>query len=113
MYQTLFTRLALNSTFSSEVSQPVSMQGANAAQVDGVLFSLAGTTPSVSLQLQESNDLENWRNKGGSTDINTVSYSLGSSVGSINAAYIRLKVTLTGSSSPTAVISAGVSIAAL
>jgi hypothetical protein len=47
VYQQLFTRLALSSSTTSEVSLPAAMQGANAAQIDVVILSLAGTSPTA------------------------------------------------------------------
>ena len=67
MYQQLFTRLALSGTTLSEVSQPITMQGANAAQLDVVVISMSGTSPSPSFQLQESTDLENRHEKASAT----------------------------------------------
>lgn len=113
MYQQLFTRLALTGNGASEVSQPVSMQGANAAQLDVVVISLAGTTPTVTLQLQESSDLENWKDKGSSSGaLSATGYTLVAAVTSIAAGYVRVKVTLAGTS-PIGVVSVGVNTAAL
>jgi hypothetical protein len=112
MYQQLFTRLALTGANASEVSQPVSLQGANASQFDVVVFSLSGTSPQVACQLQESNDLENWANKGSATNITAVGYTLAAAQSSIASGYVRLKVTLTGTS-PICVVSAGLNTAAL
>lgn len=108
MRSMLFERLALSGSILSEVSQAVSMDGANAAQVDFVVVSLSGTTPTVTGQLQESNDLENWRDKGGTTALSAVGYSLGTAVTGIAAAYVRLKFTA-GGTTPIAVVSAGLS----
>lgn len=113
MYQQLFTRLALSGTTLSEVSQPISMQGANGAQLDVVVISMSGTSPVLTCQLQESNDLENWKDKGTATPtLTAVGYTLFSAVTGISSGYVRLKVTLTGTS-PICVASAGLNTAAL
>lgn len=108
MRSNLFERLALASSTLSEVSQAVTMDGANAAQVDVVVFSLSGTSPQVSIQLQESNDLENWRDRGSATTISAVGYTLTAAVTAIATAYVRVKVTASGTS-PVTVVSAGLS----
>ena len=112
MYQPLFTRLALSGTTLSEVSQPVSLQGANASQFDIVMVSLSGTSPSLACQLQESNDLENWANKGSATNVTAVGYTLAAAQSGLAAGYVRLKVTLTGTT-PICVVTAGLNTAAL
>jgi hypothetical protein len=112
MYQQLFTRLALTGSAASEVSQPVSMQNANASQFDVVVISLSGTSPSIACQLQESNDLENWVNKGSATNLSSVGYTLATAQTGIASGYVRLKVTLSGTG-PICVIGAGLNTAAL
>jgi len=59
---------------TSEVSQPVSTAGANAAQ--GAVVLQVQTATNVTFQLQESNDLENWSNKGSSQNVSAVGYTL-------------------------------------
>jgi len=116
MYQQLFTRLALTGASSSEVSQPVAMQGANGTQFDFVVISLSGTgTPTVTITIQESNDLENWKDRSGtgSTSNSTaVGYTLSAVATSVSAGYVRAKVVLTGTT-PIAVVSVGLNTAAL
>jgi hypothetical protein len=80
---------------TSEVSQPVSMAGANAAQAATILQVLTAT--SVTFQLQESNDLENWSNKGSSQNVTAVGYTLLTAITAISAAYVRMKYTINGS----------------
>lgn len=110
MYQQLFTRLALSSSTTSEVSLPVAMQGANAAQIDVVILSLAGTSPTVTLQLQESNDLENWTNKGSSSGtLNATGYTLVAAVTAISSGYVRVKATA-GGTGPVAIVNVGLNI---
>ena len=109
----LFSKLVLSSGGAnnlSEVSQAVSMNGANAVIADIEVLSLSGTTPNIAVQLQESNDLENWRDKGAATNANAVGYSVLPNVTAIASAYVRLKLTLTGAS-PIAVVAAGVNTA--
>ena len=112
MRSMVFERLALSSGTLSEVSQAVTMDGANSAQVDVVIFSLTGTTPQVAVQLQESNDLENWRDKGSVTNITLAGYTLLSAVTAIATAYVRVKMTLSGTI-PVAVVSAGLNTSLL
>lgn len=99
MEQQLAKNLSLDTAGStgpaSEVSQPVSMAGANAAQGAAVLQVLTAT--SVTFQLQESNDLENWSNKGSSQSVTAAGYTLLTAISSISAAYVRMKYTVNGS----------------
>lgn len=116
MYQPLYTRLALTNAAAStttEFSQSVSMQGANAAQVDAVVYSFSGT--SVALQLQSSNDLENWKDLGAPTPatLTAVGYTLFSVITAIGAGYIRLKVTYVTAGAASCVLAAGVNTQAL
>ncbi|MEZ5964259.1 MAG: hypothetical protein R3F56_10475 [Planctomycetota bacterium] len=85
-----------NSAKPSEVSQPVSMAGANAAQGATVIQILTAT--SVEFQLQESNDLENWSDKGSAQTVAAANlgYTLLTAITSISAAYVRMKYTLNG-----------------
>lgn len=113
MYVELFSALGLQGSVTSEVSQAVEMQGANAAQVSAIVFALSGSgSPAVSLQLQESNDLENWSDKGSATSATAVGFKMCTAVTSIAAAYIRLKITLAGGAT-TAVVAGGVNTSAL
>ena len=89
------------------------MQGANGAQLDVVVISMSGTSPVLTCQLQESNDLENWRDKGVATPTMTaVGYNLFAAVTGISSGYIRLKVTLSGTT-PICVVTAGLNTASL
>jgi hypothetical protein len=107
MRSTLFERLALATSSLSDVSQAVTMDNANAAQFDVVVFALSGSSPQVSVQLQESNDLENWRDKGSATVISAVGYTLAAAVTGIATAFVRVKVTLSGTT-PISVVSIGI-----
>jgi len=101
MQQVLLTRLALDSAGTdgppSEVTQPVSMAGMepNAVQWDAMQFVLTATN--VSYQLQVSNDLENWSSKGSAQTHTSVGYKLFTTDTTVAAAYVRLKLTVTGS----------------
>jgi len=59
VFQQVFTQLALAAS-GSEVSQAVSMGGANAATVNINLAASIATNGTVTILLQASNDLENW-----------------------------------------------------
>ena len=104
MNQPLATRLSLDSAgTSSEVSQPVSTQGFNTVVWDATLYALTATN--VSFQLQESNDLENWANKGTAQTQTDLGYKLFTAEGSVTAAYVRIQYTITGSGK--AIVAAG------
>src|SRR5262245_24215434 len=102
MYTDLFDRLALTSPatpfIATEYSQPVSMNGDNAVQFNVVCF--VQTATKVDVTVQESNDLQNWKDRtgtGATVSITVVGYTLSASTGAaVAAAYVRLKVVLTG-----------------
>lgn len=109
MYQVLATKLYLSASgTASEVSTAVSMEGANSVQVDYTIFSLTGSTPTVRLQLQQSNDLENWTTLGSQSTKDSVGWTLGPSATAVTAAYVRVKYDFSAGSSQTAVIAAGI-----
>ena len=113
----LFSRLALSTSGgtlnASEVSQAVSMAGANSCQLEVVVYSISGTSPSIAFQLQESNDLENWADKPPTpTAATTAGYKAMAAQTAVSAAYVRLKATITGSAA-VAVLAAGLNTAAL
>ena len=56
MYTELAKRLAVTDT--RQFSQPVSMEGANAALFDYTVYNISGGT--LEVQIQGSNDLQNW-----------------------------------------------------
>ena len=115
MYQILATKMALATT--SEVTQAVSMQGANAVTVDITVF--AGTVSA--LALQGSNDLENWTNlntsmiTSGTIGAGVACYLPGSSTSfagaqlAVSTQYVRLKIT----SSAATVVACGINTALL
>lgn len=108
MYQQLASKLYIASG-SSEVSQPVSMEGFNAARIDMTLFTSGGT---VTALIQESNDLENWTNHsgGGQTSATGPTYKLFDTVSSLSSAYVRVKWTATTAG---AIIAGGINLSTL
>jgi hypothetical protein len=90
------------------------MQGANAVQFDYVVLSIGGTvTPTVSFQLQEGNDLENWTNKGSAVTATGIGYALTAAITGVASGYVRLKVSITAGTSPIFVVSAGINTSQL
>jgi hypothetical protein len=113
MHTHVFTQLGLVGNGASEFSQPIAMNGANAAQVESVVFVNVGVAATVTFTLQESDDLENWTTKATLSNPPTdLGYYLQDKTTGISTAYIRLKAALTGTS-PRVVFSAGINIAAL
>lgn len=108
MYQQLASKLFI-ATSGSEVSQPVSMEGFNSARAEVTLFTSSGT---VTVQLQASNELENW------TDViqsppNTGTgpiYKMFDAVTALSAAYIRIKWT---ANTAAAIIAGGINLSKL
>lgn len=83
-----------NSTVPEEFSQAVSMQGANAAQMDATVFYTSSGGKAIIGHLQISNDLENWEDIGGYADTNLyLGYTQGNLITGIGAAYVRLRYT--------------------
>lgn len=106
----LFTKLSLDSNgIADECSQPVSIEGNNAAQWDATVYALTATN--VSTQLEVSNDMENWTAVGTAQTTTAVGHQLFTADKDISAAYVRLRVSLTGTG--TAVLAASVNIAPL
>ena len=113
MYQQLCSKLSLDSAGTdgavSEVTQPVTIGGENAVQVETTIFALTATN--VSFQIQESNDMENWTNKGSAQALAAVGYKLLTSDAALSATYARLKLTITGTGK--AIVAAGFNLSAL
>ena len=82
------------------------MQGGNAVSWDATLLALTATN--VSFQLQESNDLENWSDKGTAQTQTDLGYKMFTAETSIASAYVRLQYTITGSGK--AILAAGLTI---
>lgn len=114
MHQPLCTKLCLDSAGAfgpvTEVTQAVSMAGMqpNAVQWDATIFTL--TADDVSFQLQVSNDLENWSGKGSPQTQDSEGYELFTTDTAVAAAYVRLKLTITGTGK--AVLACGISLSA-
>ena len=92
-------RLCLDSAGASgpaeECSQPVGLSGGkNAVQLEMIVYALTATN--VSCQLQESNDLENWTDKGTAQTTTSIGRKLLTTDGTVSAAHLRYKFTLTG-----------------
>jgi hypothetical protein len=110
MYHDLFDRLALNE--GEAFSSAVSMDSNNAAVLSYVVVRLTGDD--VTFTLQESSDLENWRDRTG-TGASSVAvapcYTLADTASGIAAQFLRVHVQLAPDA--LAVISAGINIASL
>lgn len=107
MYNRLYERLVIIDTTSPEYSQAVNMDGYNTVFPEIVVFTYSGLT-NVKVQVQESNDLENWRDKGTVNTMTAIGYTAGNVVTAFAATYARLKVYTTGTG--TAILSAGVNL---
>ena len=98
---TLFKGLILDVTDSpSEVSQPLAMPpGDNAVVVQVNIMNLSGSaSPTATFLHQGSNDLDNWAALA-STDAKTaIGSSFLTKITGISAAFVRLKVTVSGTS---------------
>ena len=75
---------------TTEVSQTVPMSGLNAIQVQVVLYAFTATT--LSIQVQVSNDGNNWQNQGSVQNIPAFGRKIFSAEASIGAAQVRLHV---------------------
>ncbi len=105
----MYTQLGRNVflTNSDQVSQAVSMDGKNAVVFNATVMSITGGT--LTIQLQISNDLENWVDM---TSANKSYTAIGygkKKVTAIGEAYVRLKYSF--SVDEEAVIAAGINTA--
>lgn len=110
MYSELASRLAVVSG-TDGFSQAVSMDGANAVQIECTLF--AKGAGNVTATLQGSNDLENWDSSGITNGVVTlagVGYATAQGT-AIAYRFVRLKYTQV--TSGTAILSAGINTAPL
>jgi hypothetical protein len=110
VYSKLYERLALSTT-TPEYSQAISMEGYNAALVEVVTY-VYGAAASIGIQVQISNDLENWSNAptGGTATVTSVGYATASVATGIAATYIRVKVT--SAAAVVSILSLGANISA-
>lgn len=111
MYSRLYDRLVLSTT-TPEYSQAVNMDGFNAALVE-IVTTVYGASASIAIQVQISNDLENWTSAptGGTVTVTAIGYTTASVATGIAAAYVRVKVT--SSAAVTSILSLGVNLSAL
>jgi len=114
MYEVLSTKAFVNTT-SGDFSRAVRMEGANSVQVEFTVYSVSGTPTTTTLEVQESNDLENWTTYPSTSysGTNTVSTSVGCTsfrASSISSQYVRLRWKV---SANTAVVGAGINTALL
>lgn len=109
MYSQVFSRLHVSGSGSAEYSQAVQVGEANAAQMDLVVYAITGSSATLTIQLQESNDLENWKDKGSASTATAIGYTLGSLTTSISSSYVRMKISITGTT-PSSVVAAGISV---
>lgn len=107
-YIQLCTKLALDSAGTvgavSEVTQPGSLQGANAVRFETTLYALTATH--VSYQVEETNDLVNWTAKGTAQTLTTIGYKLFTPETTFSAQYVRLKFSISGTGK--AIVAAGI-----
>lgn len=110
MYSTLATRLFVDE--NGEVSQPVSMDGANAARQDATVFHLAlGTATGFTIDIEGSNDLENWEDLANTLTFTAEAYQVPASFeADVSFAYIRLRYGWSGTpnGSSKAIVNTGV-----
>jgi hypothetical protein len=71
-------------------SQPVSMEGLNAAQFDVVVINISATNP-VEILLQGSNDLENWVDLGVTVSESAPGYYVSTLKTEVDTEHVRLR----------------------
>ena len=116
MYVEVASKLAVvGGSNSPAYSQAVSMEGANAVQVDVTIFNNDATTEEFDVRLEGSNDLQNWEATSNplAIDFNGGSkgYATDQAEG-IGYAYVRLKYSWVSGSS-TIILAAGINTAEL
>lgn len=85
----------------SFVTPAIDVAGIPLIATELVVFDLQGTTPSIAVQVQGSNDLETWTDNGG-TGATISRTSVGTDSGAVQASanpygrYIRYKIDITG-----------------
>jgi hypothetical protein len=95
MYIQVASKLSVVTGVAS-YSQAVSMDGANAVMFDITVFSVVASSGTLTIQLEESNDLQNW------AEVTSASETFATVTGwkrkvatGIAAAYVRLKFSFT------------------
>ena len=107
MYSELASKCAV--TFGTkEFTQAVDMAGANGAQCEVTCFVKGGGN--VSLQLQGTNDLQNWTDVGTAISVTAVGFFTGSITG-VGYQYVRIE--LDQATSGTAILACGINTANL
>ena len=105
MYTELSLKQVLRDESLPEFSAPISMEGANAVYYEVTLFYLEAT--SVSVLVEESDDLENWSSPNDSAKTFAGGYDAKRVTG-IGSAYVRLRYDMTSSTGEVAVLGAGI-----
>ena len=110
MYYLLTKKLAVTSGAGNEkYTQPVEMTDANSGQVDFTVYESSASDAITTIQVQESNDLQNWTNvtdfSGTVTNEGYKSFYGASGPIKVAARYIRLKASVDNG---TAIVSSGV-----
>jgi hypothetical protein len=95
MYQQVASKLYVQ-VGHDQFSQAVSMDGANAVMFEVTAISSSGASPLLTVQLQESNDLQNWEDVSGAqvANLSAPGYDSDSTAADVAAAYVRLKYTI-------------------
>lgn len=111
MYTQLASRLAVSQAAGAEVSQAVSMEGNNAGKVEITVYNLVTGGTSVTLDIDGSNDMQNWSQIAQYTGIG-VGYGAQANATAIAYQYVRLKYACVGSGG-VAIVAAGVNLSRL
>ncbi len=111
MYTQLASRLAITTSGGAEYSQAVSLDNMNAAKVEITIYNLASGASSVTLDIEGSNDMQNWSQIVQYTGIG-IGYSAQANSTSIAYQFVRLKYLSVGGGG-TAIIGAGINLARL
>jgi len=111
MYTQLASRLSVSQAAGAEVSQAVSMEGNNAGKVEITIYNLASGGTSLTLDIEGSNDMQNWSQIVQYTGI-PVGYGAQSNATAIAYQYVRLKYLCVGSGG-IAIVAAGINVSRL
>jgi hypothetical protein len=111
MYTQVASRLAFKGASSiTDYSQPVSMDGANAAVLDMVIFNIHSAS-SFTARLQGSNDLQNWEDLATAPTSRTApGYYREAVEDDVAYAYVRIKYAFTsgGGATEYCILDAGI-----